>query len=82
LAALGRGARLIGFNGPEEEVEEAAAEAAGRVRGAARAVPEEDWRCPVCAASCSRTCSRPSCFTGWERVLPSFIQIADPIPGP
>lgn len=32
-------------------------------RRAARAVPEEDWRCPVCAASCSRTCSRPSCFT-------------------
>jgi hypothetical protein len=34
LAALGRGARLIGFNGPEEEEEEAAAaaaEAAGRV---------------------------------------------------
>lgn len=34
MAALGRGARLIGFNGPEEE--EAAA--AGRVRGAAQAV--------------------------------------------
>jgi hypothetical protein len=35
LAALGRGARLIGFNGPEKEEEEeaaaAAAEAAGRV---------------------------------------------------
>lgn len=34
MAALGRGARLIGFTGPEEE----AAAAAGQVRGAARAV--------------------------------------------
>ncbi|TKC41100.1 hypothetical protein EI555_018696, partial [Monodon monoceros] len=39
-ALTGRGARLIGFNGPEkEEAKAAVAEAAGRVRGAARAVP-------------------------------------------
>lgn len=42
MAALSRGARLIGFNGPEEEAAAAAAaaakEVAGRVRGAARAV--------------------------------------------
>lgn len=25
--------------------------------------PEQDWKCPGRAASCSDTCSRPSCFT-------------------
>lgn len=41
--------------------------AASAVLGA-RGVPE-NWRCLVCAVSCSHTCSRPSCFTvSWGEV--------------